>query len=353
MRFTALLIISLVILVIPIAKADGFAIYWDRSYVALHGENTQIAAINYEDGKEKVLLAVKLEQLTDDSVVWIVPVPANASDVGINIFEEFPSFSGSDILLRAEDSKEVLDQIPIMSSFISMPFTILPFGFYWTMYQLAGESKGVQIYETVEKEGIVTQVLTAENSDALYDYLAGKNITISKGSLPIIEDYIGQAYAFVVSWVKSVGAEKYRTLGSESGWVPVKDIETPKAENFVDDMWIEKLEKPPADVQKAFNTLEITKFINQNGLFVTILWLALASLISGFLAGFILFRGGIKFALLGLSNCLSIFALIIVSLLVAKKGERYASLKFIGLFVVLFLIINFLVLPPMIKYLVF
>jgi len=54
----------------------------------------------------------------------------------------------------------------------------------------------------------VTEVVTAEDADALYDYLKAKNITIPVGSIPIIDDYIGETYSFVVSWVKSIRDER-------------------------------------------------------------------------------------------------------------------------------------------------
>jgi hypothetical protein len=183
----------LLLLLVPCsAKADGFSIYTDSSSFALHTEETQVAAINYENGREELFLAVKLRELENNSVVWIIPVPANASDVNINILEQFPQFYGEDILLRGEDvKKEVLATASILVS-MSQIYTSPLLAILWTMsmtFSFMGEGD-VEVYAHVEKEGIVTEVVTAENANALYDYLKTKNITIATGSIPIIDDYI-------------------------------------------------------------------------------------------------------------------------------------------------------------------
>ena len=122
-----ILTILLVLLLVPsLVKADGFGIvyYPDRSSFALHTEETQVAAINYEDGREKLLLAVKFRELKNNSVVWIIPVPANASDVKINILKAFPRFSGDDILLQAEEVKGDVTATASLVASLSLIFPI-------------------------------------------------------------------------------------------------------------------------------------------------------------------------------------------------------------------------------------
>lgn len=68
----SILLLVMVILTPYLARANGFAIYTDRTYFALHDETTQVATIHYENGNEKLLLAVKLDKLTDDSIIWII-----------------------------------------------------------------------------------------------------------------------------------------------------------------------------------------------------------------------------------------------------------------------------------------
>lgn len=408
------LIILLFLLLVPSSvNADGFSIYTDTSFFALHTEETQVAAINYENGREELFLAVKLRELENNSVVWIIPVPANASDVNINIMEQFPQFYGEDILLRGEDVKEeVLATASILVS-MSQIYTSPLLAILWSMtmtFAFMGEGD-VEVHAHVEKEGIVTEVVTAENANALYDYLKTKNITIAAGSIPIIDDYIGKTYSFVVSWVKSIEDERkmpaiYVSFPTDEIYYPLKptsvygdtkipvliyvagyakpklyaeiepsteyryfkgstfgtytritigqspttkgtmisQLSTPPSANFVDDLWIEKLEGPPAPIERAARAY----FIRENMLYFIIAWLIVASVLAGSLTGYLLFRDFKKFTLIGLANCFTIVGTIIATYAFVEKKRA----NFIGLFSIIFLLINFLVILPTVAILI-
>ena len=422
-----ILTILLVLLLGPsLVKADGFGIvyYPDRSSFALHTEETQVAAINYEDGREKLLLAVKFRRLENNSVVWIIPVPANASDVKINILKTFPRFSGEDILLQAEEVKGDVTATASLVASLSLVFPIYYVVWFGSLtFTFMGDRGEVEIHAHIEKEGIVTEVVTAENANALYDYLRGKNITIAAGSIPIIDDYIGKTYSFVVSWVEYIeyetkmpaifvdfptdeiyyplkptgvyGAAEIPTLiyvvgyaeprlypeiepfteyryftGGISGDYPefygnakpsiytriiigrlitsegyiIGQSSTPPSANFVDDLWIEKFERPPASVQRAMLTL----FIHENMLYFAIGWLIITSLLAGGLTGYLVFRDFKKFALIGLANCITIIGLIIATFAFVKEKRA----NFIGIFLIMFLLIDFLVILPIVAILI-
>ncbi len=409
-------------LLIPsLVKADGFGIvyYPDRSSFGLHTEETQVAAINYEDGREKLLLAVKFRELQNNSVVWIIPVPANASDVKINIFKAFPRFSGEDILLQAEEVKGDVTATASLVASLSLIFPIYYVVWFGSLtFTFMGEGE-VEVHAHIEKEGVVAEVVTAENANALYDYLKGKNITIAAGSIPIIDDYIGKTYSFVVSWVESIEDEtkmpaifvdfptdeiyyplkptsvygdaeiptliyilgyakpklypeiepftEYRYFtGGISGDYPefygdakpseytriiigrlitsegdmIGQSSTPPSVNFVDDLWIEKFERPPASVQRAMLTL----FIHENMLYFAIGWLIITSLLAGGLTGYLVFRDFKKFALIGLANCFTIVGIIIATFAFVKEKRA----NFIGIFLIMFLLIDFLVILPVV-----
>jgi hypothetical protein len=66
-----------------------------------------------------------------------------------------------------------------------------------------GSYAGVEVYGHIEKEGIVTELVTADNADAIYNYLKRKGIEINEGSLPAIQDYMGKEYSFVISWIEA------------------------------------------------------------------------------------------------------------------------------------------------------
>ena len=81
-------------------RADGVTIRIESNAFALQNETAQVAAINYENGREKLLLAVKLGELTSGPVVWIVTVPACASEVKMDVCQEFPSYKRIPSLLE-------------------------------------------------------------------------------------------------------------------------------------------------------------------------------------------------------------------------------------------------------------
>ncbi len=427
-------------------RADGLGIQIESTSFALQDETAQVAAINYENGREKLLLAVKLGELTSGPVIWIVPVPARASEVKIDVCQEFPQFSGVDRMQWAERYKDVIEEI---AGYVSMTQiwaagSILPnFGQF-----LGAEAlEQVQVYAHVEKEGITAEVVTAETGHALDEYLQERKVAVPSGSIPVIDEYIGKNYSFVVSWIESKPTERkdvtpaifaefptdklyyplkltsaygsrkipvqitvigyakpnlypgierftkcryFNFYGASGGpaefygqafegyqtssgttWRPVPfgnvnaftTIEigdaggsilkgrTPSAKNFVDDLWMERLDGLPMEVTEAMDkTRERALTFRDNWLVLFIPWLFCLSLASGSLAGLILYRKPKKFALIGLANCFTLLGLILATVLSAKEEGK--TIRFILLFSTLFLSLDFAVIP-LLRYLLF
>ena len=435
---THILLVCLVLLpfafsTIP-ANADGFAMYTDQTYFALHDETTQVAAINYENGTEKLLLAVKMDKIVDNSIVWIVPVPAEASEVKINILEDFPEFWGEDILLIAEESKDTVFFMSLITG-LTQIWTLPLLAPFW-MLRIGGMvPPKVEVYAHVEKEGITTEVITAETATALYEYLEGKNVTIPSGSIPILDEYIGEGYAFVASWVQAIPTgredatpaifvefptdsiyyplkptslygdseipvllyvvgyavpnlypeiedyaeyryfegsincppEFYRKdgnspvaytrimIGSTEDWYPI--IPTPPAKSLVDDLWIKQLDEAPPQIKEAKVAIQRADYFDDHWAIAFIIWVVVLSLAAGALAGFVVFRKPGKFALVGLANCLTLIGIIVATIFLAKnetgRMKKWNRLLFIVLFSVFFVAMNFLVVYPAVKYLLF
>jgi len=439
----SLAMLFLLALVPSEVKADGVTIRIESNAFALHDETAQVAAINYENGREKLLLAVKLGELTSGPVVWIVPVPARASEVKIDVCQEFPRFSGLDIMQWAERYKEVVEEI---AGYVSMTQiwaagSILP-----NLGQFIGEelTGGVEVYTHVEKEGVMAEVVTAETGHALDEYLQERKVAVPSGSIPVIDEYIGKNYSFVVSWIESKPTERkdvtpaifaefptdklyyplkltsaygnqripvqltvlgyvkpdlypeierftkcryfyfYRASGGPAGfygkafgsyetssrtdWLAVDGAKfttieignaggsilkgrTPQAKNFVDDLWMKSLDDLPREVTKVIDRTEKrAQTFRENWLVLFIPWLFCLSLVSGALAGFILYRKPKKFALIGLANCLTLISLIVATIAEAKKeGKR---VRFILLFSALFLGLD-IALIPLLRYILF
>ena len=73
----------------------------------------------------------------------------------------------------------------------------------------------VSVETHIEKKGMVAEVISAETSQALYDYLASKGVEIERRSIPVLDSYTQDDYVFVVSWL-SPGADDEED-GSERG----------------------------------------------------------------------------------------------------------------------------------------
>ena len=135
-------------------RADGLGIQIESTSFALQDETAQVAAISYENGQEKLLLAVKLGELTSGPVVWIVPVPARASEVKIDVCQEFPEFRGVDMLKEADLGKRVVGDVALNVAMTQ----ILPGIFVPNVGRFIGAEapEQVQVYAHMKKHMIFT-----------------------------------------------------------------------------------------------------------------------------------------------------------------------------------------------------
>ncbi len=113
------------------------------------------------------------------------------------------------------------------------------------------------------------------------------------------------------------------------------DISAP-SKFLTDDLWIRR--------HSPLKTY-YSSFVAMHPGICTILLLLLSSFITGILAGWIVFKelrkNIVKLGLIGLSNCLSLVGLIVVTHLNTPKGKR--QFTFVALFSLSFLIISCLV----------
>ncbi|MFH1420650.1 MAG: hypothetical protein ABIG30_01650 [Candidatus Aenigmatarchaeota archaeon] len=177
----------------------------------LQQENRQLAAINYENGFQNMILSVDFSDLKGQEAVWIFPVPATPDKTVIDVVKGFPQFSGYDIKRKTDST--------ISGAFNTMrltqlyPLFLFPFYFYSGFGSTAsdmktgsilGEHGGVTLYEHIEKMGLVTELITAETGDALYNYLMGKDLNLPASSKAVFDEYTGYEYSFVVSWINDI-----------------------------------------------------------------------------------------------------------------------------------------------------
>lgn len=199
------LFLLLFLVLIPAVTADG--VIWRPDRWEPLEQNEQRAVIAYQDGLEKMIIAVDF-RMAYDKAVWIFPVPAKPQKVVIDVVTEFPSFRGR--------SMEGYIQQPIKRAGLGIvypffiPTTTIPVEeFYPRYYPFMAEISGVVVHEHLEKEGVTVELVTAESGDALYNYLLSKGLNVQKSAISIFDGYIGREYSFVISWISGYNVTGY------------------------------------------------------------------------------------------------------------------------------------------------
>ena len=201
---TIILSVLLIIFISPVVFSDGGIVIYDNDMWNMFNEDQQYCAINYKDGYQKMIIAVDTEgALKGDKAVWIFPIPAKPDNVEINIIKGFPSLRGKPINREAYDT---ISERLLLSS-LTQIYTY-PLFIFFSFRNAGGMRDGLEVHERVQKMGMTTELVTAEEAGAFYDYLTEKGIDLPDNFKSILEDYIGQNYSFVVSWISDV--EKFK-----------------------------------------------------------------------------------------------------------------------------------------------
>ena len=93
--FLILFGILFILTTIPSVKADGMVI---DPLIRPIMENSQLAAIHYEQGRENLLLVIETDEIHSEKAAWIVPIPAPHNKVILNIMPDFPMYSGYEVV---------------------------------------------------------------------------------------------------------------------------------------------------------------------------------------------------------------------------------------------------------------
>lgn len=193
-----------------LANGDGFLFIGGlKGTPQLIDQGSQIAYINYEGGLEKMIIGVATAR-TAKNVFWLFPIPALPTAIKIDVLYELPFSKGKDVFRLC---REKLDKAAYLLSvtqiypsfFLISPWKLL-YDFRPPSMGLPGmAAKGplVTVYEHIEKYDVVVEKITAKDGEALFRYLKGKGLGITRGSIPILNSYIGRDYTFIVSWLSS------------------------------------------------------------------------------------------------------------------------------------------------------
>lgn len=204
----SLAVTALILLIPGMALADGMIVYphdgrWDYTL-----EKNQEAVINFENGTEKMILSIGLEN-SKNNQLWLVPLPSGPEKIAVNVIDRFPTLSGEDVFKKAKANVTDIQKILSVTQLYPIPFidwysSNVVYDRVAPMSGLAENvtaEQDVTVYEHIEKEGITSEIITAKTANGLYDYLQSKNLKIEKGSIPVIDKYIGQDFSFVASWL--------------------------------------------------------------------------------------------------------------------------------------------------------
>lgn len=186
-------------------------------------DSAEQSFINYQNGIENLIISRNFTD-AETGTVWVIPIPSKPEKIVVDVLDETPRISGVDVIDAAQKNlPKVSRGLLYTQVWTAVPILVVDF-----MQRLLGIETfseptsrgigaandsaaisalginppvGVTVYSSLTKEGMTAEVLSAVDSEALYTYLNGKNLNVSPGSIPILEDYIGEDFSFVASWV--------------------------------------------------------------------------------------------------------------------------------------------------------
>jgi len=195
-------------------KYDPYSDRWDYS-----SESNQQAYINYENGIQKMIISVGPDEKNSDGIVWLFPIPADPSKISIDITKNLPTLNGEEISKKIKSNLDTTKNLLFATQVYTIPYAIKS-GFQPEksmgngVYALSSSSgfgdnieHDVTVYGYLDKEGISSEIITAKTADGLYNYLKNKGLKIENGAIPVLDNYIGKNYSFIVSWLdkKKIG----------------------------------------------------------------------------------------------------------------------------------------------------
>ncbi|MCK9631487.1 MAG: hypothetical protein M0R30_07570 [Methanoregula sp.] len=226
MRNYFFLLLLLTFLVLPVS-ADGMAFKGLEDRWSLQPETMQLAAINYENGYENLLLSVTLENsIRGNKTVWIFPVPAQPEQIEIDMVRGYPRFGGKNLDRVTGDS---VGTIALSSAAYgtfpaSLPLWVMGGAGFFTLQKAQaadGNPAGFVVHERIEKMGIVTELVTARDGASVRDYVTQNGVVLPQEAEGLLNEYIGKDYSFVISYAgNTTGSASLAGLEEKSPGTP-------------------------------------------------------------------------------------------------------------------------------------
>jgi hypothetical protein len=191
-------------------SADGMILHYKDSWRIL-GQNSQTAGINYEEGKQKMIIAVQAVDQTfeGDRAVWVFPVPGDPGQVELDVLEKLPEFGGKNVTRQAKDELMMSYVLISTSQVYSVLGLLVSFPATHMASGVSGDWRlGVDVYQQIEKFGVTMELVGADDSESFYNYVSGKGLSFPGSTRDVIDHYIGSDYSFVLYWVSDL--EEFR-----------------------------------------------------------------------------------------------------------------------------------------------
>ena len=194
----------------------------DSDLWGLHSEEKQFCAINYQDGYQNMILNIAIDpNIEGERAVWIFPVPSNPEETIIDIVKAFPEIRGRDIKREAKENIKGIFSLLRVTQIYPIPFELARYVVFGGVGKFAGDMEYamapteslVEVHEHIEEYGLATELITAKDSTALWNYLALKDVELPEDSKKVFRDYIGEEYSFVVSWINDIDEFKREKFG--------------------------------------------------------------------------------------------------------------------------------------------
>lgn len=181
-------------------SADGFFHSYNPSIAKweLINENEQLVAINYENGIQKMILAVGIGWLNGEKAVWIFPIPASPNNTFVDLVEEFPYLFGEDV--KEVTRRSILEWLQITT--LSQIYPIFPLSYITGTF--SSRTQELTIHQHIEKAGMTAELVSTKNVDSLHNYLTNKGLDLPSKSKAILNEYVGKDYSFVICWISNI-----------------------------------------------------------------------------------------------------------------------------------------------------
>ncbi|MCA9429160.1 MAG: hypothetical protein KC940_01500 [Candidatus Omnitrophica bacterium] len=198
-RRGVILALFLILLAPQAANADGKAFGGKFPHFKTLHEKEQVAVIAHQDGIQKMMLAVNIAMASDESGLWILPIPAAATDVEIDLLDSFPRFQG-------DDPRHV--DIDYHTAFLLMRIPQVWPLFFDAIFSPNFLGVDLQIHAKAQKWGIHSEVIETESKEALLSHIHSEGIELASKELDSFDPYFNGDFSFVATWIESISMLK-------------------------------------------------------------------------------------------------------------------------------------------------